>query len=109
MNAITIFNILTTVGTVVFGFIALYFRSKGEIIEKVTSYIARAENDYKDATHAGGKKFEQVVEQLYAVVPTPFKPFLTKEVLGSIVQYVFNYIEKYAKTVLDEKLGQTDK
>lgn len=109
MDINLVLQILTTIFTIVFGFIALYLRSKEEVVEKVSDYIAKAEEDYKDATNAGGEKFNWVVDQLYDLVPGPFKMFLTKEVLGVIVQYTFDSIAKYTTTVLDKKINSINK
>lgn len=103
-----IIQIVTTVTTILFGFIALYLKSRSEIYGKASEFIAKAEDDYKDTVNAGGKKFEFVVEQLYSIVPIPFKPFLNKEVIGTIVQYTFDYIQKYAVAQLD-KIGKETK
>lgn len=108
MDYTVILQVLTSFFTVIFGFLALYLSSKEKVISKVTEFIAQAEADYKDATKAGGKKFEWVVNQLYNLVPTPFKMFLTKEVLGAIVQYTFDYIEKYATTLLDKSIEKVE-
>jgi len=87
---------------IIFGGLALYFKSKVKLTEKVSGLIAEAEDTYKSYTKAGGMKFEWVVTRLYVYVPVWLRPLITKDVIGRIVQYIFDNIESYAKMQLDK-------
>lgn len=101
-----ILEILKVVGFVVLGGFALYFKSKSALAEKVTSLIAQAENKYKEATKAGGQKFEWVIDHLYVYVPVWLRPLITREVISQIVQYIFDGVQAYAKLQLDKLVGE---
>lgn len=64
--------------------------------------IKQAEEDYKDATNAGGDKFNQVVEQLYSLVPDGLNRIIDREMIEDIVQSTFDEIEDYVKLQLDK-------
>lgn len=101
MSIETIFEIIKWVAILLLGGLSLYFKSKTALIEKVTGYIAQAEIKYKEATKAGGQKFEWVIDHLYVYVPAWLRPLITREVISQIVQYVFDGVQAYAKLQLD--------
>lgn len=90
---------------VVLGGIALYFNYNTKLNQNVTGYIKDAEEFYKDSTKAGGEKFDWVCDQLYRLIPAPFRLVFTEEMIDEIVQKAFDAIENYAKTQLDKKLN----
>lgn len=97
-----IITIIFMILTFCFGGIALYFKSKSQLIEKVGQLIYTAEDFYADSTKSGGDKFEFVVDSLYRLVPVVFQKILSKDIISVIVQNIFNYIESYAKIQLDK-------
>jgi len=97
-----ILQILTAVGTVGFGFLVTYFKTKGKLGALVTDMIAYAEEMYKDTTGEGGKKKELVIETLYEYVPVALKPFITKAFVENLVQQTFESIQEYAVKQLDK-------
>lgn len=97
----TVLEILKIVGLVILGGFTLYFKSKAVLVEKVAGYITQAEIKYKEATKAGGQKFEWVIDHLYVYVPAWLRPLITREVISQIVQYVFDGVQAYAKLQLD--------
>ncbi len=102
MNTEIILEIIKIVGYIILGGIALYLNTKSSLKEKASGYIAEAEEAYKDATNAGGIKFEYVVDKLYSIIPTALKVFFTRDMLSAIVQKAFDAVEAYAKTQLDK-------
>lgn len=104
--------------TVVFGGLALYFKYSTkaktkakevqETISQVTAkaviFIKEAEEEYKDTTNAGGKKFNQVVNKLHDLVPDALKNIITREMIESIVQSTFDEIEEYVILQLDKAI-----
>lgn len=51
-------------------------------------------------------KHSYCVEALYSIIPAPMKVFFTKEVVGNIVQDVFNYMAEFATQQLDKVAEQ---
>lgn len=78
------------------------------VAAKAVVFIKEAEEDYKDTTNAGGKKFEQVVNKLYDLVPKALQPIITKEMIGDVVQSTFDQIEEYVKLQLDNAIESID-
>lgn len=115
-----ILNLLQTVFSLIVAGIALYlkFSTKAqtkakevqEVISEITAraviYIREAEENYKDTTKAGGEKFAQVVDKLYALVPEGLNKIVTREMIEEIVQSTFNEIEEYARTALDKAVDK---
>ncbi len=102
MEAALLIEIVKVIGYLVLGGIALYLNTKGNLKGKAAAFITEAEEAYKDATNAGGVKFEYVVDKLYALVPAALKIFITRKMLAQIVQGTFDSIEAYAVTQLDK-------
>ncbi|SDN15791.1 hypothetical protein [Acetanaerobacterium elongatum] len=94
-------SIILTVLLVVGGFFISYFKTSATLKSKAAGLIAEAENQYRTWTKAGNQKFEWVCDQLYSLIPPWLKPLITREVVGNIVQTVFNFIEDYAKQQLN--------
>ena len=115
-----ILNLLQTVFSLIVAGIALYLKfstkaqTKAKEVQEVISeisaraviYIREAEENYKDTTKAGGEKFAQVVDKLYALVPEGLNKIITREMIEEIVQSTFNEIEEYARTALDKAVDK---
>ena len=95
-------QILTTVLWIVSGFLAIYFKEKTNIVSQISEKIAEAEDIYKDYTKAGNMKFNWVCDVIFSYVPVVLKPFITREMIGGLVQKVFDSIEVYASQQLDK-------
>lgn len=120
MNMQDFLALLQTAATLVCGGLALYFKFSTkaktkakevqEVIAKITAqavvYIKEAEDNYKDTTNAGGKKFEEVVSKLYDLVPDALHGIITKEMISEIVQSTFDEIEEYVKIQLDNGIDK---
>jgi len=78
-------QIIIDVLMVIFGFLSIYIKTKTDIYEQVTGKITEAEEMYQSYTKAGNVKFQWTVDTLYSYVPVVMKPFITKELIGSIV------------------------
>lgn len=118
MNMHEALTTLQTIATLACGGLALYFKFSTkaktkakevqELVAKITAqavvYIKEAEDTYKDATKSGGKKFEEVVNKLYDLVPDALHTIITKEMIEEIVQSTFDEIEEYAKLQLDNQV-----
>lgn len=101
MNAQVVYTTVVSIGTVIFGFLSMYLKTKNKLKDKVNQGIADAELVYSDTTKAGGKKFNYVVEFLYQYIPAVLKPIFPISLVSQIVQSAFDEIEKYATHQLD--------
>lgn len=99
------YQIISTVLWIVFGFIVTYLKTKTDIIELAKEQINHAEIMYNEA-HAGEKKMDFVVKYIYKFIPAPMRFIFTEEAIQSIVQNVFDSVEAYAKTQLDKIAGK---
>lgn len=99
-----ILSIIFIILTICLGGVSLYLKSKNQLILKINKYIAIAEDMYKDTLNAGGTKFEFVVDTLYGFVPSYLRKFLSKKLIGTLVQEAFDYMKDYAKLKLDNIL-----
>lgn len=116
-----IINILQIVATIIFGGLAIYFKTSTkaktkaaevekalrDLIANAVIYIKEAEEVYKSATHAGGEKFDYVCEKLYMLLPEPMRYVITQDMIENIVQNTFDQIESYAKLQLDALIDKT--
>ena len=101
MNAQVIYTAVVSFGTVIFGFLSMYLKTKNKLKDKVNQGIADAELVYSDTTKAGGEKFNYVVGFLYQYIPAVLKPIFPISLVSQIVQSAFDEIEKYATHQLD--------
>lgn len=122
MNFQDIYNILVTLVAVVVGGLSLYFKTSAKaqakakevqdvmamIMGEVVVYIRKAEEDYKDTTNAGGKKFNEVVNKLWSLVPVSLRPIITRQMIKDIVQSTFDEVENYVKLQLDNAVDKLD-
>lgn len=81
--------------SVVAQFIRAYLKAKGEITEEAAHQIAVAEEVYSTVEKAGERKKNLCIDALYDMIPAPVKMFFTREMIGEIVQKVFDQVEKY--------------
>lgn len=99
MNYQEVIGIVALVLEIAVLIIALYFRSKGNVIEIVSQLIAIAEQ----TGMPGPDKMAMVVEEMYTRLPAPFRAVLNKEKLQIIAQYVFDWMKTYALEYLESK------
>lgn len=95
--------------SVVAQFIAAYLKAKGVVTEEAAHQIAVAEEAFSTVEHAGKQKMQLCIDALYALIPAPVKMFFTREMIGQIVQKVFDEVEKYKNVWIEssaEKLAQ---
>lgn len=95
--------------SVVAQFIRAYLKAKGEITEEAAHQIAVAEEAFATVEHAGKQKMELCIDALYGLIPAQVRIFFTREMIGQIVQKVFDEVEKYKNVWIEssaEKLAQ---
>ena len=93
-----VLNIVLIVLTIISTFIGYYFKIKEKILKEINGMI----NDAEDGTTIGSDKMQSVVNNLYKLVPAPYKGILNKNVLEKMVQMAFDKIEEYAKKQLNK-------
>ena len=76
-------------------FVRAYLKAKGEVTEEAAHQIAVAEEAFSTVEKAGAQKMQYCIDALYDMIPAPVKLFLTREMIGEIVQKVFDQVEKY--------------
>ena len=95
--------------SVVAQFIRAYLKAKGEITEEAAHQIAVAEEVYSTVEKAGERKKNLCIDALYDMIPAQVRIFFTREMIGQIVQKVFDEVEKYKNVWIEssaEKLAQ---
>lgn len=102
------FAVLFVLG-VVARFITAYLKAKGVVTEEAAHQIAVAEEAFATVEHAGKQKMELCIDALYGLIPAQVRIFFTREMIGQIVQKVFDEVEKYKNVWIEssaEKLAQ---
>ncbi len=116
MNLEMILNVVQTGAYIVLGGLAIWFKTSEKAQKKAKEIqetlaelgaqaiilIKQAEEDYKDLSNSGGQKFNQVVEQLYSLVPNGLNRIVDREMIEDLVQSTFDQIEEYVKLQLDK-------
>lgn len=96
-----IWAVVCFVLSVVAQFLAAYLKAKGVVTEEAAHQIAVAEEAFSTVEHAGKQKMQLCIDALYALIPAPVKMFFTREMVGDIVQKVFDQVEKYKDVWID--------
>ena len=97
-----IWAVVCFVLSVVAQFIAAYLKAKGHITEEAAHQIAIAEEAFSTVEKAGEKKMQLCIDALYGMVPSQVKLFISREMIGEIVQRVFDNVEKYKDAWVEE-------
>lgn len=113
MDKAILVNIILAVVCAIIGivaqFISAYLKAKGVVTEEAAHQIAVAEEVYSTVEKAGERKKNLCIDALYDMIPAPVKMFFTREMIGEIVQKVFDEVEKYKNVWIEssaEKLAQ---
>ena len=92
----TIISVVCTVVSVIAGYY-IYIRKRIE--EEALDAINKAEDTDKHAE----EKLEEAVETVYNVLPSVINPFISRGLLKTIIQKVFDKVDEYAKKQLQKK------
>ena len=106
MNIVTI---LLNVAWLILGFLVYYFRTRTNIMEIAAEKITDAEEKYSEFAKSGSLKKQFVVSYIYQLIPAPMKLFFNEEVIGIIVQEVFDAAQAFAVTQLDKIFNKEKK
>lgn len=101
-----VYEIVMTILAIVFGGLSLYISARKNILDAVEGYINDAEDTFKDATKAGGSKFEWVVDRIVSIIPVALKPFISRALVEATVQKVFDIMESYAAKQADKLVNK---
>ena len=99
MNWNEILNIVLVVLGVVITFVTYYFKVKNKLQDAVNGSINNAEQE----GISGEDKMNQVVNDLYSLVPIAYKGIFNKEFIRKLVQKAFDKIEEYANKQVNKK------
>ena len=97
-NVDTLLTILAGACTLAAAFIGYYLYIKRVIESQVPDAINGAENSGKP----GCEKFQEAVDTVYSVIPVVVRPFLTRTLVETLVQEVFDKMEEYARKQLNK-------
>lgn len=110
MDKTLLINIIWAVVCAIIGivaqFISAYLKAKGVVTEEAAHQIAVAEEVFATVEKAGEKKMQYCIDALYDLIPAPVKLFLTREMIGEIVQRVFDNVEKYKDAWIDKAASE---
>ena len=113
MDKTLLINLIWAVVCAIIGivarFICAYLKAKGVVTEEAAHQIAVAEEAFSTVEHAGKQKMELCIDALYGLIPAQVRIFFTREMIGQIVQKVFDEVEKYKNVWIEasaEKLAQ---
>lgn len=105
MEKSVIVNIILAVAcfilSVVAQFVSAYLKAKGVITEEAAHQIAVAEEAFSTVEHAGKQKMQLCIDALYNMIPFQVRMFFSREMIGEIVQKVFDQVEKYKNVWID--------
>ena len=114
-------EILSYILTIALGALSIYYKRSAaaqskaaeidgwlsEMKNKSASYIAKAEETFA-GTQRGGEKFAWVVDSLWSWLPHQMRLFITKDMIGEIVQATFDSMADYAATQLDRAISRRE-
>ena len=99
MNWNEILNIVLVVLGVVITVVTYYLKVKNKLQDAVNGSINNAEQEGV----SGEDKMNQVVNDLYSLVPVAYKGIFNKEFIRKLVQKAFDKIEEYANKQVNKK------
>ena len=105
INWVAVLAIAEAVAVAIVGFMVKYFKTSATFRGFVSQLIADAEVKYANAEKAGKIKMAWVIDQLYAIIPAPFRILFSRDDLEEFVQSVFDQITKYATIQCDKAVA----
>lgn len=102
MSFSEILSIVMTILTVITTVIGYYFNIKQKLLDAVNDKIDNAEEIFKN----GKEKMNYVINELYNLVPLPYKSIFNKDFIEKLVQKAFDKIEDYAEKQANKKTSE---
>ncbi len=97
-----ILSIVMTVLTVISTMVGYYFNIKQKLLDAINGKINEVEGNLTD----GKDKMNYVVNELYKLVPIPYRGLFNKNFIEKLVQKAFDKIEDYAEKQVNKKTGE---
>lgn len=98
INPADVIEAIKYITMLILGAASVYYQSNAKLRDTANKYIATAQVLYTD----NGARFNWVVTEIYKAVPVALKPFITKALVGKIVQSMFDGAKAYAKAAADK-------
>lgn len=98
INWEVVLTVFASMCTVVAIFISYYLNIK----RKIEAEVPGAINGAEDTGMSGAEKFEEAVNTIYALIPLAVRPFITRSLVETLVQEVFDKMEEYARKQLNK-------
>lgn len=99
-----VLTILASLCTVVALFISYYFYIK----RKIEAEVPGAINGAEDTGMSGEEKFKEAVDTIYGLIPVAVRPFITRSLVETLVQEVFDKMEEYARKQLEKNEAEAE-
>ena len=99
MNWELILSIVSCLFTLVAIVISYYLAIRKKIEQEALNAINKAE----DTDKIGEEKMQNAVEIVYDIIPAVAKPFISKKLIETIIQSVFDKVEEYARKQVAKK------
>ena len=96
--------VLSILCTIVAAVISYYLYIKKLIESNALDAINKAE----DTDLIAGEKMVEAVNTIYGMLPTVIRPFISKVLIETVLQGVFNKVEEYAKKQIDKNNNSND-
>lgn len=93
MNWELILSIVSCLFTLAAIVISYYLAIRKKIEQEALNAINKAE----DTDKIGEEKMQDAVEIVYDIIPAVAKPFISKKLIKTIIQSVFDKVEEYAR------------
>lgn len=98
INWEVVLTVFASMCTIVAMFISYYLNIK----RKIEAEVPGAINGAEDTGMSGAEKFEEAVNTIYALIPLAVRPFITRSLVETLVQEVFDKMEEYARKQLNK-------
>lgn len=99
MNWELILSIVSCLFTLVAIVISYYLAIRKKIEQEALNAINKAE----DTNKIGEEKMQDAVEIVYDIIPAVAKPFISKKLIETIIQSVFDKVEEYARKQVNKE------
>lgn len=99
MNWELILSIVSCLFTLVAIVISYYLAIRKKIEQEALNAINKAE----DTDKIGEEKMQDAVEIVYDIIPAVAKPFISKKLVETIIQSVFDKVEEYARKQVNKE------
>lgn len=93
MNWELILSIVSCLFTLAAIILSYYLAIRKKIEQEALNAINKAE----DTDKIGEEKMQDAVEIVYDIIPAVAKPFISKKLIETIIQSVFDKVEEYAR------------